>query len=137
MDAAAATSSAAPARTPMRTVIGSVISDKMSKTLSVRVSRKVKDRKYGKYVTRLVTYKAHDEQEKAKQGDTVEIAFARRLSKTKCWRLVRIVASARVVAIRGEEEIASLPGKQAPPKPAAKPAAGSAEAGGAGAEVSS
>ncbi len=133
MDAAAT----APARTPMRTVIGTVISDKMSKTVSVRVSRKVKDRKYGKYVTRLITYKAHDEQEKAKQGDTVEIAFARRLSKTKCWRLVRIVSAARVVAIRGEEEIASLPGKQAPPKPAAKPTASSAEAGGAGAEVPS
>jgi small subunit ribosomal protein S17 len=110
-------------RSPRRTVIGSVISDKMSKTLSVRVSRKVKHPKYGKYVTRLSTYQAHDEAEQAKTGDTVEIAFARRLSKTKCWRLVRIVSSARVVAVRGEEELAALPGKQAPtsaPKAAAK-----------------
>jgi small subunit ribosomal protein S17 len=101
------------ARSPRRTVIGSVISDKMSKTLSVRVTRKVKHPKYGKYVTRLITYKAHDEAEQGKTGDTVEIAFARRLSKTKCWRLVRIVSSARVVAVRGEEELAALPGKQA------------------------
>lgn len=107
-------------RAARRTVVGTVVSDKMAKTISVRVTRKVRHPKYGKYVTRLETFKAHDEHGKAKLGDVVEIAFARRLSKTKFWRLVRIVSAARVVAVRGEEELASLPGKTAP---AAKPAA--------------
>ena len=107
-------------RSPRRTVTGTVVSDKMDKTITVRVSRKVKEPAYGKYVTRHVTYKAHDEREEAGAGDKVEISFARRLSKSKHWRLVRIVSAARVVAVRGEEEIASLPVKQAPP--AAQPA---------------
>lgn len=111
-------------RTPRRTVTGLVISDKMSKTISVQVTDKVRHPKYGKITTRIEVYKAHDEHGKAKAGDTVEIAFARRLSKTKHWRLVRVVSAARVVAVRGEEEIASLPGKQAP-KPAV-PATGAA-----------
>ena len=107
-------------RSPRRTVVGIVVSDKMAKTISVRVTRKVRHAKYGKYITRLETFKAHDEERKAKLGDVVESAFARRLSKTKFWRLVRVVSAARVVAVRGEEELASLPGKTAP---AAKPAA--------------
>ena len=105
-------------RTPRRTVIGLVISDKMTKTISVQVTDKVRHPKYGKITTRIEVYKAHDEHGKAKAGGIVEISFARRLSKTKHWRLVRVVSAARVVAVRGEEEIASLPGKQAP-KPAA------------------
>jgi small subunit ribosomal protein S17 len=112
-------------RTPRRTVIGTVVSDKMAKTITVRVSRKVREPEYGKYVTRHVTYKAHDEREQAGAGDKVEIAFARRLSKSKHWSLVRIVSAARVVAVRGEEELASLPGKQAPPAQA--PAEGAAK----------
>ena len=119
-------------RAARRTVIGTVISDKMEKTISVRVSRKVRHRKYGKYVTRLETMKAHDEHGKAKTGDTVEIAFARRLSKTKSWRLVRIVSSARVVAVRGEEEIEALATSSSAPAAggkAAAPAAAPAPAG--------
>jgi len=101
-------------RSPRRTITGVVVSDKMAKTITVRVSRKVKEPEYGKFVTRHIVYKAHDEKRQAKMGDHVEIAFARRLSKTKHWRLLRIVSAARVVAVRGEEEIASLPVKQAP-----------------------
>ncbi len=114
------TTAEARSRAPRRMVIGMVISDKMMKTITVRTSRKVKHPVYGKYVTRYVSYKAHDEGRKAKLGDTVEIAFARRLSKTKNWALVRIVSAARVVAVRGEEELASLPGKAAAPAPAPK-----------------
>jgi small subunit ribosomal protein S17 len=110
-------------RSPRRTVKGIVISDKMTKTIAVQTTAKVRHPKYGKFTTRIEVYKAHDEHGKAKTGDTVEIAFARRLSKTKHWRLVRVVSAARVVAVRGEEEIASLPGKQAP-KPAAPVAKG-------------
>ncbi len=107
----------ATARSPRRTVIGTVVSDRMPKTISVRQQRKVKHVKYGKYVVRNTTYKAHDEERKAKAGDIVEIAWARRLSKTKFWRLVRIVEAARVVAVTGEEEVA-----KATAKPAAAPA---------------
>ena len=87
------------------------------------LSRKVKHPTYGKYVTRYISYKAHDEKRVAKEGDHVEISFARRLSKTKAWTLVRIVSAARVVAVRGEEEIASLPVKQTPPPAKTAPAA--------------
>ena len=48
-------------RSPRRTVVGIVVSDKMAKTISVRVTRKVRHAKYGKYITRLETFKAHDE----------------------------------------------------------------------------
>lgn len=112
-------SNSAPAqasqRSARRLVVGIVTSDKMVKTITVQISRKVKHPTYGKYVTRYETFKAHDEKRVAKIGDHVEIAFARRLSKTKCWTLVRVVSAARVVAVRGEEEIASLPVKQTPP----------------------
>jgi small subunit ribosomal protein S17 len=123
-------------RSPRRTVIGIVVSDKMTKTISVRVSGKVRHPVYGKYVVRHEVYKAHDEHAKAKKGDTVEIAFARRLSKSKFWRLVRIVASARVEAVTGQEEVAAVAGT---PKAAAAPqAAGfSKSAEGAGGEVAS
>lgn len=110
-------------RSPRRLIVGIVTSAKMVKTITVQVSRKVKHPTYGKYVTRYISYKAHDEKRTAKEGDFVEIAFARRLSKTKAWTLVRIVSTARVVAVRGEEEIASLPVKQTPPAPKAAPAA--------------
>lgn len=110
-------------RSPRRTIVGIVTSAKMVKTIAVRVSRKIKHPTYGKYVTRHIVYKAHDEARVAKEGDHVEIAFARRLSKSKAWRLVRVVSAARVVAVRGEEELASLPVKQTPPAPKAAPAA--------------
>ena len=122
-----ATTGATPGRSPRRMIVGIVTSAKMEKTISVEVSRKVKHPTYGKYVTRYIRYKAHDEKRVAKEGDHVEIAFARRLSKTKAWTLVRVVSAARVVAVRGEEEIASLPVKQVPPAPKAAPVAGGAE----------
>ncbi len=72
----------ARARAPRRTQTGVVTSDRMQKTIAVRVERKVRHPKYGKYVTRSWTLKAHDERSEAKRGDTVEVAWARRLSKT-------------------------------------------------------
>lgn len=103
----------ATTRKQRKTVTGTVVSDKMAKTISVQVTDRVRHPKYGKYMTRVGVFKAHDEDRKAKAGDVVEIAFARRLSKTKCWRLVRVVRAAGVVAVRGEEELASLPGRAA------------------------
>ena len=72
-------------------VIGSVISDKMDKTISVKIYRVVKHPKYKKYVRRTSVFKAHDEKNAAKVGDTVRIAETRALSKTKRWKLAEIV----------------------------------------------
>ncbi len=74
-----------------KTVSGVVTSNKMSKTITVKSEKLVKHPKYGKFVRRTTTYKAHDEENKASIGDTVEIAETRPLSKTKRWRLVGIV----------------------------------------------
>ena len=81
-----------------RVVTGKVVSDKMDKTISVRQERLVKHPLYGKYIRRATTYKAHDEGNTARMGDTVEIAYGRPISKTKNWRLVRVLRSDRLAA---------------------------------------
>jgi small subunit ribosomal protein S17 len=74
-----------------KTVSGVVTSNKMVKTITVKSEKLVKHPKYGKFVKRVTTYKAHDEENKASIGNKVEIAETRPLSKIKRWRLVRIV----------------------------------------------
>jgi small subunit ribosomal protein S17 len=74
-----------------KTVNGVVTSNKMVKTITVKSEKLVKHPKYGKFVKRVTTYKAHDEENKASIGNKVEITETRPLSKTKRWRLVRIV----------------------------------------------
>lgn len=71
--------------------IGVVVSDKMEKTISVLVERRIKHPKYQKYILRHTRYKAHDEQREAHIGDRVEIAETRPLSKTKSWRLIKVL----------------------------------------------
>ena len=78
-------------RPMQRTVTGTVVSDSMNKTITVREERMVKHPLYGKYVRRSTSYKAHDEQNQAEAGDRVEIVSTRPLSKTKHWRLLRIL----------------------------------------------
>ena len=85
-------------RSQRRVIQGTVISDRMDKTISVREERLVKHPLYGKYVRRKTMYKVHDETNQAKIGDVVEITSSRPLSKTKRWRLVRIVRSASMGA---------------------------------------
>lgn len=75
--------------------VGVVVSDKMEKTITVRVDRLVKHPKYGKYIKKFQKFKAHDESETAKEGDRVEIMETRPLSKTKSWRLVRVVEQSK------------------------------------------
>ena len=70
-----------------RTIKGVVISDKMNKTIVVKAERLVKHPVFHKYVRKHVKYKAHDEQNECKAGDTVLIIEARPLSKEKRWRL--------------------------------------------------
>ena len=78
-------------RAARKTRIGIVTSDKMDKTVTVAVINRKSHPVYGKTLTTTVKLKAHDEQNDAKEGDTVEIMETRPLSKTKRWRLIRIV----------------------------------------------
>lgn len=71
--------------------IGTVISDKMDKTISVEVKRRVMHPKYRKYITKRSVFKAHDEKNEAKIGDRVMIRETRPLSKTKRFKLVKII----------------------------------------------
>jgi small subunit ribosomal protein S17 len=77
-----------------KTLVGTVHSDKAIKTITVDVERRVKHPKYGKYVLLTNRFAAHDEKNEARTGDRVEIAETRPLSKTKRWRLLRIVERA-------------------------------------------
>lgn len=74
--------------------IGVVTSDKRDKTIAVQVEYSVKHPKYGKYVWRRTKLHAHDEKNDAHVGDRVEIAACRPMSKSKTWRLVRVVERA-------------------------------------------
>ena len=81
-------------RSRRRTVEGQVVSNKMQKTIRVRVLRAFKHPKYEKRIRRQTIYIAHDEKEEAKMGDTVQITETRPLSKTKRWRLVKVMIKA-------------------------------------------
>ena len=78
-----------------RRLTGRVVSDKMDKTVTVLVERKVKHALYGKFVTRSRKYHAHDEQNEFHPGDVVMIEECRPLSKTKAWRVVKVLEKAR------------------------------------------
>lgn len=75
---------------------GVVVSDKMDKTIKVKVYRLVKHSRYHKYYRRSSFFKAHDEQNTAKNGDKVLIQETRPLSKTKRWKLMKVVEEAKV-----------------------------------------
>lgn len=83
--------------TNTRTLIGTVVSDKRQKTVTVLVERRVAHELYGKIVAQSRKYQAHDEQGAYKQGDVVEIAEGRPISKTKSWSVVRLVKKAGLV----------------------------------------
>ena len=94
------TTEAAPVqgRKPMlATETGRVVSDKMNKTVTVLVERRVKHPLYDKVVTKSAKYHAHDENNECKTGDLVEITATRKLSKTKAWRVSRLLEKAKVV----------------------------------------
>ncbi len=74
--------------------VGVVVSDKMDKTISVRVDWVTHHPVYRKIMRRATKFKAHDEKNSAKMGDTVKIQETRPMSKTKRWRLVEIVKKA-------------------------------------------
>lgn len=82
---------AAASRGTRASRVGTVVSDKGDKTIKVTYAYTAKHPKYGKYIRRSTTLHAHDEKNEAKTGDIVEVVACRRMSKTKSWRLARIV----------------------------------------------
>ena len=81
----------AEVRNLRKTRIGKVVSNKMNKTFVVAIEDNVKHATYGKIIKRTVKLHAHDENGECSIGDKVEVMETRPLSKTKRWRLVRIV----------------------------------------------
>lgn len=76
------------------TKVGVVTSDKRDKTRTVAVAYKVQHPKYGKLIKKTQKFQVHDENNDCKEGDRVRIARCRPMSKTKSWRLVKVVESA-------------------------------------------
>lgn len=76
-------------------LVGIVVSTKMEKTITVNVETKSKHPLYKKLVIRHKKYHAHDEKQEAKDGDRVEIIETRPLSKTKCFRLNKVLELAK------------------------------------------
>ena len=80
-------------------IVGTVTSNAMAKTIVVTVVRRVRDRRFHKFLTRRMKYKAHDENNVSKVGDLVEIIESRPLSRTKKWRLLRTIQHAVVEVV--------------------------------------
>ena len=90
---------------PRRILEGDVVSNKTDKTITVLVERRYMHPMYKKYVKRTDKYAAHDEANKYKVGDRVQIIECRPISKTKCWTV-----------IEGGAEAAKAPAKKAAPQ---------------------
>lgn len=80
----------------VRTLTGRVVSDKMQKTVTVLVERRVKHPLYNKVIIRSKKYHAHAE-DTVQAGDLVEIEECRPISRTKAWRVSRVVEKARII----------------------------------------
>jgi small subunit ribosomal protein S17 len=95
--------SATPAAEPAkkagltRTLVGRVVSDKMNKTVTVLVERRVKHPTIGKFMTRSQKFHAHSEANEYKLGDLVEIEETRPISKTKAWKVSRLLEKSRLI----------------------------------------
>ena len=77
-----------------RTLTGTVVSDKMDKTVTVLIERKIKHPLLGKIMRVSKKYHAHDETNECNQGDVVLIEECRPLSRTKSWRVAKLVTKA-------------------------------------------
>lgn len=74
-----------------RVIVGTITSTVMDKTVTVTVIRRVRDRRFHKFLTNRVKYHVHDEHNTGKVGDVVEIVETRPMSRTKRWRLLRTI----------------------------------------------
>jgi len=88
------TTTAAPRKSLSGVKTGIVTSDKRDKTRTVEVAFQQRHTKYGKIMKRDSRFHVHDETNESRAGDRVEIAPCRPMSKTKTWRLVRVVEKA-------------------------------------------
>jgi small subunit ribosomal protein S17 len=80
-----------------RTLAGRVVSDKMEKTVTVLIERRVKHPLYGKIIVQSKKFHAHNDSNEAKAGDLVEIEETRPISKTKSWRVTKVLEKADVI----------------------------------------
>lgn len=78
-----------------RAITGTVTSSKMDKTVVVTVVRRLRDKRFHKFITRRLKYRAHDEKNTCNEGDVVEIIESRPFSKTKRWRVSKTLQKAR------------------------------------------
>ncbi len=86
-----------------KTRVGRVVSDKMDKTVVVAVETPKRHPLYKKTIKRSVKYKAHDENNQCRLGDTVRIIETRPLSRQKRWRVAEIITRREVVKIKPAE----------------------------------
>jgi small subunit ribosomal protein S17 len=86
-----------------KTRFGKVISDKMDKTVVVAVDTPRRHPLYKKSIRRAVKYKAHDEKNQCRTGDSVRIEETRPLSREKRWRVAEIITKGKVAEIKPEE----------------------------------
>jgi len=93
----AAASAQEPATKNQRKLVGRVVSNKMQKTVVVKIERRVKHPSIGKTITRSTKYHAHVASGEYKEGDLVEIAECRPISKTKSWAVTRLVEKSKLV----------------------------------------
>jgi small subunit ribosomal protein S17 len=101
-------------REERQTLIGRVVSAKMRDTIVVTQERLVQHALYKKYMRRKSKFVAHDPGNTAKEGDEVEIMQTRPISKTKNWRLVRVVRRSHGDVLHADVEIAAVtPAKEA------------------------
>ncbi|HEX8948951.1 MAG TPA: 30S ribosomal protein S17 [Dissulfurispiraceae bacterium] len=78
---------------PKKVYTGEVVSDKMEKTVVVAVTRTYQHPLYKKTVKKITKFKAHDEGNKCKAGDMVQIIESRPLSRDKRWQVIKILGS--------------------------------------------
>jgi small subunit ribosomal protein S17 len=82
-------------RSTRKEIIGTVTSSKMDKSIVVSVERRMKHKKYHKFVKKTFKFYAHDEKNECGVNDIVRLMETRPLSKTKRWRLVEIIEKAK------------------------------------------
>jgi small subunit ribosomal protein S17 len=94
-------------RSKRKTFSGVVVSDRMNKTRVVEVSRLVRHPFYEKIIRKSSRFSAHDEANVSHQGDVVEIMGSRPISRTKRWRVVRVIKAAPRRPVEAEAEAKS------------------------------
>ncbi len=93
------TGAANRAPTRRRRRVGRVVSDGMEKTVVVLVEARRAHPRYGRIVKHRTRFMAHDETNRCRRGDLVEIEETRPMSRHKCWRVVSVLESREVVEV--------------------------------------